>query len=71
MAKGKVEVNVDCCKGCEYCITACKSQCLALSGKTELNRYSFLYVMVVNDKCTSCGLCAKMCPEQGIRVCRQ
>ena len=71
MAKGKIEIRTEYCKGCQLCISACKFQCLSLSSETQTNKYGFRYAVVANnDKCMGCAMCARMCPDQGIRVFR-
>ena len=70
MAKGKIEIRTEHCKGCQLCISACKFQCISLYAETQTNKYGFRYAVVANDKCIGCAMCARMCPDQGIRVFR-
>lgn len=67
MAKGKVEINTEWCKGCELCIQACNFGVLDLSD--ELNSKSVKFAVAKNpSKCTGCALCAMVCPEIIIKV---
>jgi 2-oxoglutarate ferredoxin oxidoreductase subunit delta len=66
--KGKVEINIQRCKGCELCITACKEQALALSDFINIKGYR--YIIANNDVCTGCVNCALVCPDAVISVYR-
>lgn len=72
MAKGRIAIDKDKCKGCELCITACKYDVIALSatGKTNLLGYRYL-VAAHPDNCVGCGMCALMCPDSVITVWRE
>ena len=70
-AKGKIEVDIGKCKGCEFCIAACKFGTLCLSGPEKTNTYGYRYLVACNpDTCTACGFCAQMCPDSAIEVFR-
>jgi 2-oxoglutarate ferredoxin oxidoreductase subunit delta len=70
--KGRIEIDIDKCKGCEICITACKQNVIALSGSDKLNAYGYLYLVAVDpDKCNGCALCGQMCPDSAITVYRE
>ena len=72
MAKGRIEVDNDKCKGCELCLTACKLGVIALSGPEKVNAFGYNYlVAVAPDQCTGCALCAQMCPDSAIEVYRE
>ncbi|HAY34959.1 MAG TPA: 4Fe-4S dicluster domain-containing protein [Ignavibacteria bacterium] len=66
--KGKVVFDIQKCKGCELCITACKEGGLKLSEK--LNSRGYRYVIANNDLCTGCINCALVCPDAVITVYR-
>lgn len=72
MAKGKIEIDRDKCKGCELCVTACKYGVIALSptGQTNVQGYRHL-VAVHPDQCVGCGMCALMCPDAVLTVWRE
>lgn len=46
------------CCGCSSCATVCPKQCIAM----EVDSEGFLYPLVDQDVCISCGLCKKCCP---------
>lgn len=63
----KIEVNVERCKGCEYCVAACP-QCI-LRMAEEFNSMGYHPVECFEpEKCTGCTLCAVMCPDLAIEV---
>jgi ferredoxin len=60
---GRVEIRIDECKGCGYCIEACPPNVLVLSRR--FNRMSYNYAEYTGEGCTGCGLCFYACPEPG------
>lgn len=66
--KGRVEIDIQRCKGCELCTTACKEQALSLSGTINIKGYR--YIIANNDVCTGCVNCALVCPDAVITVYR-
>jgi 2-oxoglutarate ferredoxin oxidoreductase subunit delta len=66
--KGRVEINIERCKGCELCTATCKEQVLTLS-KT-INKKGYPYIVANNELCTGCVNCALVCPDGVIRVYR-
>lgn len=66
--KGKVEINIQKCKGCELCLTACKENVLSLSETINIKGYR--YMIANNDLCTGCVNCAIVCPDAVITVYR-
>ncbi len=66
--KGYVEIDIQKCKGCEICETACKEDALKLSG--TLNIKGYRYIIANNDLCTGCVNCALVCPDAVITVYR-
>ncbi|XMB86922.1 4Fe-4S binding protein [Mycoplasmatota bacterium WC44] len=69
MAKGRVVVNVDTCKGCSLCVEACPHGVLGLDSRVNVKGYTPA-IMVNPDKCTGCTFCALMCPDTCISVYR-
>jgi 2-oxoglutarate ferredoxin oxidoreductase subunit delta len=70
-AKGKINIDIDKCKGCEICITACKFGTISMSAPEKTNTYGYRYLTASNpDTCTACGFCAQMCPDSAITVFR-
>ncbi|MFO7978038.1 MAG: 4Fe-4S binding protein [Bacteroidales bacterium] len=70
MAKrGDVVINIEKCKGCEVCLSACPHQVLSLSN--EVNSKGYHYAVKVNSACTGCANCAVVCPDAVITVYRE
>ena len=71
MAKGKVVINIDRCKGCGLCIHVCPAQILVLS-KDTFNAKGYHPVTVTDpEQCTGCASCARICPDVVFTVYRQ
>lgn len=66
--KGRVEIEVQRCKGCELCTVECKEQALSLSDTINIKGYR--YAVANNDLCTGCVNCALVCPDAVITVYR-
>lgn len=66
--KGKVEIDIEHCKGCELCTTACKEHALSLSDTINIKGYR--YIIANNDLCNGCVNCALVCPDAVITVYR-
>lgn len=72
MAKimGAVTIDSARCKGCELCVVACPTDCLALQPK-EVNDRGYHYAFSANpDACIGCASCAMVCPDACIEVYR-
>jgi 2-oxoglutarate ferredoxin oxidoreductase subunit delta len=66
--KGKTVIDIQKCKGCELCITACNENAISLSK--EINNFGYRYAVVIDDVCTGCMNCALICPDGVIKVYR-
>jgi 2-oxoglutarate ferredoxin oxidoreductase subunit delta len=66
--KGRVEIEVQRCKGCELCTIECRENALTLSD--SINFKGYRYAVVNNDLCTGCVNCALVCPDAVISVYR-
>jgi 2-oxoglutarate ferredoxin oxidoreductase subunit delta len=66
--KGRIEIDIQRCKGCELCMNACKEQAIQLSGTINIKGYR--YAVANNDICTGCVNCALVCPDAVITVYR-
>ncbi len=66
--KGKVDIDIEKCKGCELCTAACKENALFLSN--GLNIRGYRYIVASNELCTGCVNCALVCPDGVITVYR-
>ena len=71
MAKGRVVIEVDRCKGCTLCTTACPQDILFMDDD-RLNARGYHPVQLIDPRgrCTGCGLCAVICPDASITVYR-
>ncbi len=71
MAQGRVEVDVDRCKGCILCTTACPQHVLVMD-EAHLNARGYHPVQYLDpkSKCTGCALCAVICPDACFKVYR-
>ena len=67
--KGDVVIQIERCKGCEVCLTACPQEVLAMSK--EVNAKGYHYAIKVNSDCTGCANCAVVCPDAVITVYRE
>ncbi len=66
--KGKIEIDIQKCKGCELCTVVCKEDALHLSK--DINNKGYRYLVAINDNCTGCANCALVCPDGVIKVYR-
>ena len=70
MAKGKVEIYVEACKSCRYCIITCPQK--VLDTTDAVNSTGYQYSVPVNpDACIGCAMCATICPDAAITVYRE
>ena len=68
MAKAKVVIKRDRCKGCELCISVCPKHILAIDD-TEVNVNGYHAVTITKEEeCIACASCAKICPDSIITV---
>ncbi len=71
MAKGRVIINVDRCKGCGLCVHVCPVHILELSPDT-FNVKGYHPVVVTDmEQCTGCASCATICPDVVFTVYRE
>ena len=66
--KGRVEINIQRCKGCELCTVECKENALSLGDSINIKGYR--YIIPNNGLCTGCVNCALVCPDAVITVYR-
>jgi 2-oxoglutarate ferredoxin oxidoreductase subunit delta len=66
-SKGTLVIEVDQCKGCELCITACPPRVLEMSA--EVNAMGYRYP-VLHEGCTGCTACQIVCPDAVFEVYR-
>ena len=64
---GRIEIDIELCKGCAYCLAACPVRIIRMSGTVNSHGNSYAEVTEM-AKCTGCALCAKVCPDVAIEV---
>ncbi len=67
--KGDILVDIEECKGCSLCVTACPLKIIALSKKVNSKGYNYAY-LIKQDACIGCADCATVCPDSVITVYR-
>src|ERR1700676_5468413 len=65
MAKGSVQIVVERCKACGFCVEFCPTHVLALSSAFNSKGYHPPHV-VHPEKCSGCDLCGMYCPDFAI-----
>jgi 2-oxoglutarate ferredoxin oxidoreductase subunit delta len=72
MAKGRVVIDADRCKGCALCVSACPPGVLVMApGLINAHGYHPAELVDPSGRCTGCGLCAVICPDVCLTVYRQ
>ena len=71
MAKGRIVVNEELCKGCELCTTVCpKDLILIAADRFTPKGYHPATLQDPQSFCTGCAICAVICPDAAITVYR-
>lgn len=61
MKKAQIIVHQERCKGCRYCLAACKKGALRVA--TSTNAKGYRPVEADPEKCVACGSCFTVCPD--------
>lgn len=61
MEKEILTIYPERCKGCHYCLSACKKGALSVSDFT--NKKGHRAIAVDLEKCVACGSCFTVCPD--------
>lgn len=67
--RGAIVVDIEECKGCSVCITACPTHVIALTKEVNGKGYPYAY-MENAEACTGCTNCSIVCPDGVITVYR-
>ncbi len=68
MAKGKVTIDEQRCKGCGLCVQFCPKQVLTLSSD-KINEKGYTPAEVKNpEDCIGCAMCGLVCPDSVLTV---
>ncbi len=68
-AKGAIVVDIEKCKGCSICVSACPAQVINLAAEVNDKGYHYAY-MENPDNCIGCANCGVVCPDTCITVYR-
>ena len=71
MAEGRIEVNEELCKGCDFCARVCPFHLISRGQRFNAKGYRPAVLTDPEQRCTGCMLCAMICPEAAITVYRQ
>jgi len=72
MAKGRIEIHEETCKGCTLCMIACPQHVIEMAAD-RVNAKGYYPALLVDPDgaCTGCAICAVACPDVCITVYRQ
>lgn len=65
MARGSVQIVVERCKACGFCVEFCPTKVLELSSAFNSKGYHPPHA-VHPEKCSGCDLCGMYCPDFAI-----
>lgn len=68
MRKGRIEIDRELCKGCEFCIEFCPRKIIKFGEELNLTGFCFAVCDDPENKCNACKICAIVCPEAAIEV---
>ena len=71
MAKGRIEIEENRCKGCELCASVCPKELIHMADYFNARGYRPAQLVDPDHECTGCTLCALVCPDVVITVYRQ
>ena len=68
MARNRLTICNEDCKGCLLCVDACPKKILELNlEQVNAKGYNPLKCTDI-DSCTGCAICARICPDSVIKV---
>lgn len=69
MKKGRIEINREVCKGCEFCVLFCPKKLIKIGKNLNDQGYYPAFFDDPEKKCAACVIfCSRMCPEAAIEV---
>jgi 2-oxoglutarate ferredoxin oxidoreductase subunit delta len=71
MAQGRIVIDIERCKGCELCRSACPQHVIQLADSLNGKGYRPAVLADPEHRCTGCALCAVVCPDACITVYRE
>jgi 2-oxoglutarate ferredoxin oxidoreductase subunit delta len=71
MAKGRIVVDKEMCKGCELCTLVCPFDLIRMADHYNAKGYRPATLVDPEVRCTGCMLCAMICPDAVITVFRE
>ena len=71
MAKGRIIVDEERCKGCELCTTVCPKDLIRMADTFNMKGYRSAALVDPEGSCTGCAICAVICPDVCITVYRE
>ena len=66
---GKVEIRIESCKSCGYCVMSCPKSVLSIGESVNQKGYQYVFA-AYPENCIGCAICAQMCPDAAIEVYR-
>ena len=71
MAKGRIEIDENLCKGCTLCTLVCPKDLIVMSEDQLTPRgYHPAKLVDPETECTGCIICGVVCPDAAITVYR-
>ncbi len=70
MAKGRIAVDEERCKGCELCAPVCPKGVIHMAETFNAKGYRPAMLVDPEGECTGCAICAVICPDAAITVYR-
>lgn len=71
LARGRMVVDEEKCKGCELCTTVCPYDLIHMATHYNSKGYKPAKLVDPEGRCTGCTLCAMMCPDAVITIFRR
>lgn len=71
MAKGRIVVDDNLCKGCSLCLTVCPKHVIQMEmDRLTPKGYHPAALIDPQGECTGCAICSVICPDVAITVYR-